>query len=303
MMSERKLGRTTTHADFCRREFRNCHSLVAFDGRPWHCGRCTLIVLIVMGSVFPGASVRAQDVKATPLAKQDSTGLLTQLAAEQVAEDGNLLGAVRFKIYEGTQTLSCDLTALPANVVLSDRDPYAIPLEALIRVTSLRRDFRATVPNEEFWKTPLNSVERAVQDCVVDIEATHRQQDVLVREQRCSENIEAEFEKLRTAIAVYAGARHLEIVEKRGSARGYQVQVKVEPPRARVRVMTVLEYRKCLYFRRPLEDQWIDLLSAENDMIGRYRYLAEWPPELNGPEEGEIEITRPTTITFVPKQK
>src|SRR5271157_1333438 len=95
----------------------------------------------------------------------------------------------------------------------------------------------------------------------------------------------------------------IEIVEMRGSVRGYRVRVNVEPPRARVRVMTLLEYRKCLYFRSPLEDQWIDLLSVENEMIGRYRYLALWPPELNGREEGEIEITGPATITFAPKQK
>jgi hypothetical protein len=68
--------------------------------------------------------------------------------------------------------------------------------------------------------------------------------------------------------------------------------------------MTLLEYKKYQYSQTPKEKyQWNDLLATDNDMIGWYHYRAEWPVELNGPDEGDFEIKGPSTLTFKPNPK
>jgi len=68
--------------------------------------------------------------------------------------------------------------------------------------------------------------------------------------------------------------------------------------------MTLLQYKKYQYFQVPKEKyQWSDLLASDNDMIGWYHYRAEWPAELNGPDEGDFEVKGPGTITFKPNPK
>jgi hypothetical protein len=82
------------------------------------------------------------------------------------------------------------------------------------------------------------------------------------------------------------------------------VIVKIEPPRARVDVMTLLEYKKCRYSQIPEDQcQWNEILDPEHLMIGWYHYRADWPQDLNGTEAGDFEITKPGTITFRPKSK
>ena len=68
--------------------------------------------------------------------------------------------------------------------------------------------------------------------------------------------------------------------------------------------MTLLEFKKYQYFKTPREQyQWNDILDADNDLIGWYHYRVEWPADLNGPEEGDIEIKKPGVLTFRPTQK
>ena len=64
--------------------------------------------------------------------------------------------------------------------------------------------------------------------------------------------------------------------------------------------MTLLEYKKCINSHTALSDQWNDMVEGDVKLIGRYHYLAEWPQELNGPEEGNFEIREPGAITFRP---
>lgn len=239
--------------------------------------------------------------------RQDSMKLLRRLAKEQVVADVKFLGKTRFSIDQQSKTFFYDLSPMPLNVVLSDRDPYARPLEALIRVESLRRDFGSTIPNETFWSASLDSVERAIQHCVQDLESLQPAQDAGRNPQECSRGLEQQFDKLKTSISTYASGHRLEFTEPlqtRDPVIGYRVHIKIDPPKARVRVMTLLEYKKFLYFQTPKEKyQWSDLLTSDNDMIGWYHYRAEWPAELNGPEEGDFEIKKPGTITFKPNLK
>jgi hypothetical protein len=239
--------------------------------------------------------------------KQSSMNLLTRLAREQVLADHEFLGKTRFSIDQETRTLSFDLNPVPANAVLSNRDPCARPLETLIRVESLRRDFRATIPNETFWPAPLEAIEQVIQRCLQDIERSRLKRGAANDQQECFISIDEQFDKLGALIGTYATAHGLKLAESlrvRDPVIGYEVHVKIDPPGAHVRVMTLLEYKKYQYSKTPKEQyRWRDLLDTEDAMIGWYHYRAEWPPELNGPEEGDFEIKRPGTITFTPTQK
>jgi hypothetical protein len=186
--------------------------------------------------------------------------------------------------------------------VLSSGDRYGVALEALIRTESLRRDFRATIPSEKSWPAQLGLIEHAVQRCINVLNvATAKDEEADQRE--CSRDIEVQFNNLKASIDSYGAGHSLKQVlppETRGSF-GYQVRVTVAPPKAKVRVITYLQYKKYQYLHTPEgEYQWIDLVGSESEMIGLYHYRAEWPPELNGPEEGNFEITGPKALTFTP---
>lgn len=268
-------------------------------------------------SSVSGLAVRSDFVKVLTLqtslralpdktSKQNSFDLLTSLATSEVYSDSTFLGRNRFKVNEQHHTFRFDLSPMPRRAVLSETDPYAVVLEALIRVESLRRDFRMTVPRERFWVKPLDSVQAVVRHCSENIDRASSNTDSEKIQKTCSSNIEEQFKNLDASVRIYAGAHKLTpkaTSQERDPAIGYRVQVKIDPPKARVRIMTALEYKKSLSFKTPLKDQWNDLLGGENEMIGRYHYLADWPAELNGPEEGNLEIREPTTLTFRPKGK
>jgi hypothetical protein len=250
------------------------------------------------GNSFQGPSDEA--VKQIPL------GVLMHLAADEVNTENTFLSRTRFEMNGKEGTFFFDLSPAPRRAVLSETDRYAVALEALIRVESLKRDFQKALPNDGFWVKPLDSVQGAVKRCVENIAASNQDADSTKTQRGCSANIEEQFQNLDTSVQTYAGKHKL--VAKgppadRDPTMGYRVQVKIDPPRARVKIMTALEYKKCLALKAPLENQWNDLLDGDNEMIGRYHYLAEWPTDLNGPEEGNFEIRKPTTLTFRPRQK
>jgi hypothetical protein len=148
-------------------------------------------------------------------------------------------------------------------------------------------------------------VEKRAVGCIASVVAQQNYGTSAPLQEECSKELEQQFGDVKQAIVGYATAHNLtpiSIAQGRDPAAGYQVQIKIDPPRARVRVMTVLEYKKCMYFKTPLEEQWIDLLGGEQEMIGRYQYRAEWPADLGGPEEGTFEIRKAGAITFRPKQ-
>jgi hypothetical protein len=227
-------------------------------------------------------------------AAQDALGWLKSLAAEQIHTDPRFLGKTRFRIDGEARTFFYDVSPVRPDLVLSASDPYATPLEALIRVEALRRDFKTAIPGEPFWMPSLDSVEKAVSRCALGIPD-------------CSTGIESNFDVLRKQILDYARSRNLTLAQQDGTrdpVAGYRVQVKIDPPKARVRLMTLLQYRKYQHLQTPREQyQWNDLLDSEADLIGWYHYRAEWPSELNGPEEGDFEIKKPGKLNFNPTSK
>jgi hypothetical protein len=232
--------------------------------------------------------------------------VLLRLATDGIAEDKEFLGKTRFAVSQADRRYSYDLEPIPVSAVLSQNDPYGTPLEALIRIEALRRDFRAAVPAEKFWIAPLEAIQEAVQHCVEGLESSQPKNASSDVAQECSSSVQEQFNNLERTILGYATAHSLALVkfQKRDPVIGYRVHIKIEPPRAHVHVMTLLDYKKYRYSNTPAEQyQWNDLLDAENLLIGWYHYRVDWPQDLNGPEEGDFEITKAGTITFSPKSK
>ncbi len=277
------------------------------------CIRCyadanTCRVSVASQPIFAEASQQGNSLQgpSNGVRKPTVLDLLVYLAADEIHEGNTFLSRTRFEIYEKEDTFLFDLSPAPKRTVLSETDRYAVVLEALIRVESLKRDFQRAIPTDKFWVKPLDAVQGVVKQCVENIDPSNQEADSRKTERTCSTNIEEQFQNLNTSVQTYA--RTHKLVAKgppaqRDPTLGYRVEVKIDPPRARVKIMTALEYKKCLALKAPLENEWNDLLDGDNEMIGRYHYLAEWPVELNGPEDGSFEIRKPTTLTFRPKQK
>lgn len=237
-------------------------------------------------------------------AEQDSMKVLTRLAGEAVNGNDSFLGKTRFSINQQKRTFFYDGNPVPADLVLSNQDTLARPLEALIRIEALRRDFEAAIPTDQFWHESSDSIVQAIRSCVQRPPPESPDEDVKKSAKECSSGIEKQFDNLKISVFAFAAGHRLEFAEPikiRDPVVGYRVNVEINPPRARVRVMTLLQYKKYQYFHTSRENyQWNDLLSSENVMIGWYHYRAEWPSDLNGPEEGDFEIKGPITVKFVP---
>lgn len=66
--------------------------------------------------------------------------------------------------------------------------------------------------------------------------------------------------------------------------------------------MSALQYRECRFFHLEEDEFFTDVLQEEVDLIGRYRYRAEWAADLGGPDEGDFEVKGPTTLKFTPRE-
>lgn len=241
----------------------------------------------------------SSSLRAAP-SNQLSLEMLLQMATEQVRTDAKFLGKTRFTVDTQTHTFFLDLTPTPAQFVLSEKDPYAVPLEALIRNESLRRDFASAIPDDTVWKAQVEAIQAAVQGCIELVNGAAAK-DEADTQQKCSKLVDQQFNRLALSVQSYAAAHRLTESSIRTRGIGYPVVIKVIPPGARVRVMTYLEYKKCQALgTAESKYQWIDLLASRNTMIGMYRYRIEWPAKLNGPEEGNLNIDEPKEIDFTP---
>ena len=237
---------------------------------------------------------------------EETMSLLGKLADEEIVSDDRFLGKTRFAIDSKANSVLYDMTPVPLGLVFSDSDPLSIPMEAMIRTEALKRDLQKSVPTENFWIIPLANVQGSIKKCVDLLVHLKGNSALQKKEADCSADIAEQINHLDLAIQTFAKDRKSTLIQRpveRGPAVGYKVRVSIEPPRARVKFMTLLEYKKCINSHTPLTDQWNDMVEGDVKLIGRYHYLAEWPTELNGPEEGNFEIREPGAITFRPNAK
>jgi hypothetical protein len=230
--------------------------------------------------------------------------VLDALAKDALAEDKHFLGKRRFEVSLTRKTYWYDLNPVPLSDVLSADDRYSMPLEALIRIEAVKRDLQESVPTEQFWPGPVSAAEAIIHEFVKQLQNSSMKSRTSDIQQRSTELIEDQLKLLKTGIESYAARQGLQRidVQARDPVVGYRVQIKVEPNKAHVHVMTLLQYKKYESLGTPPDKyEWTDLMESETLLIGRYRYRVDWPQELNGPEEGSIEITEPGILTFTPK--
>jgi hypothetical protein len=269
----------------------------------WLMPSLSLVLLAEFGSL---AQLSNGPAEATARPTSNALKLLDQLVEEEVASDTNFLGRTRFRILSDQNELTYDLAADPPSAVLSEKDPLAVPLEALLRVKCLRRDFQREAPGTDFWVRPLAQASQAARQAVDDFlsatNGTSRQRQLELR----AKEIEASFATLEDGIRGFAAQRGLDIERRRGINDSYDVWVEIEPPRARLRYMTYLAYRKSTLpppLAVPLDEQWNTLLPGKNELIGRYHCLADWPAELGGTETNDFTIRRNCSLVFRPPKK
>lgn len=229
--------------------------------------------------------------------------ILDQLATEAISKDKLFLGRARFTISKANGTYSYDSAPVPASSVLGADDQYGKLLESLIRIKALRRDFESAVPDATFWAGPLEGAEKAVQNCVRKLDSSKLSAQAA---QQCESTVEASFANLDQVVHDYAVGNRLQLVQwrKRDPAQGYKVTIKLSPEKAHLYLMPLFEYKKCHYPGSPVQAcQWNEVLSPDVEMIGWYHYRADWPRDLNGPVEGDFEVTAPGTFTFTPKNQ
>lgn len=267
----------------------------------------TLSTLAVQFAPGQDAQAAGSPLHGSASHDQEQVDLLVRLATEALNGNDSFIVRTRFSIDPGKHTFFYDGKPLAKDLVLSKDDPLAQPLEALIRAEVLHRDFQSAIPAERFWRDSLNSIITTIKYCVLRPASLGPTMDATSPLGGCTNEVETQFDNLKTSTLAFAanrGLRPAEPIRLRDPAAGYHVNVEIVPPKARVRVMTLLQYKKYQYSQTPRDlFQWNDLLAAENMMIGWYHYRAEWPSDLNGPEEGDFEVKGPITLKFTPAPK
>jgi hypothetical protein len=236
-----------------------------------------------------------------PLESSIPAQVLSRLAADDALADSGFLARPRLTFDKSARFISYDPNPVPPNLVLSSGGADARALEILVRVHVLRRDFTSGLPGEKFWQLPLNDIEAKVSRCRNDPERRRDSED------KCLDDANDNFHSLERPLQAYADAQgfgfHVAQPE-RDPVVGYRVHIDVGPPAARLRIMTLLEYKKSKYLKLAADQyRWNDILDADNDMIGWYHYQVAWPAALGGAEEGDFEIVKPSTIAFKAPQK
>jgi hypothetical protein len=228
---------------------------------------------------------------------EDTFPVIDSLSDQLLVSD-RYLGRTRI-VLSSTKMLHCDF-APDQSAVLAPKNPGILSLEALIRAKALRRDFAAVFPEQTFWIQPLDRVRTIVQ--TLNATGTEgAQHDRSVEE--ALRQIDEQFNIVEAATLHYAAQNGLETESARDPAAPYKVEIKIQPPGARVRFMPLLCFIRSKKLNTPLDEQWIDLQEGTQHLIGKYRYLAEWPRELSGPVEGTFEVREDSVITFTPAKR
>ncbi len=215
--------------------------------------------------------------------------------SDQLVNSDRYLGRARVTVSED-HIVHFDIA--PDQAVSSSHDLAVRSLDALIRVKALRRDLAKVFPEQTFWIEPLNHAYAIIE--LLNSDPNERTDEVLIN--RKMAEVEKQFRDLETLAVSAAVQEHLAIESTREMAPRYKVEVHINPPKARVRYMPLLTYLRCrnLDGGPSLEMQWVDLMEGKTSLIGKYRYRAEWPANLNGTVEGTFDIEEDKILTFIP---
>jgi hypothetical protein len=224
---------------------------------------------------------------------------IENLAKDAVSQDANI-GRNRVSISNGI--LAYDFRPASQDILASRPDRLTSPLEILIRAEALERDFRLYTPSESFWVRPLDQLRKLAAEMVDAAYEVASEDEWRGRKQEYESEVGSEMAVLAKELLAYADNSGLDAKATKGSVQGYHVEIRIDPPRAHVKYMPFLNYKRCIAFKLDLKDYWLDLNAGKQTLIGKYHYLAEWPPSLNGPDDGNFEVTEEgMMLTFQPR--
>lgn len=270
------------------------------DTRQWI--RATFACVVLSWGVVAGRHLVAQKVLSDFGEVKDpgqAYELLEGLAENAVSEDANL-GRNRVSISD--RVLTYDFRPASEDSLTSHPSRVTGSLELLIRVGALRRDFRQYLPTEGFWAPRLERVQNLSAEMLKSAYNTTSDGEWLAKLQDDEDQVAQEFAALDAGLVAYAQKSGLDVKSTKGIPQGYKVEIRIDPPKAHLKFMPLLDYRRCVAFKLDLKDYWVELNPGTHTLIGRYHYLAEWPLSLHGPDEDNFEITEEgMTLTFQPK--
>jgi hypothetical protein len=239
----------------------------------------------------PAQSNAQPDVKTNDL----SFSALDALS-RRLTDTDRYLGRTRVAVKSGN-FLSIDIAPDRA-AVLAPEDGNLQALDVLIRSKVLERDLSAIFPGETFWVKPLSEIHHMV----VGIPKLDGRSETDRRSlETAMHQIESRFSLIQSDALAMAQKKKLDADSSREPATGYQVDIRIDPPKARVRYMPLLSYLLYRNAEHALDDRWIELQEGPQHLIGRYRYIAEWPADLHGTAEGTFEVREDSKIVFRPK--
>lgn len=257
------------------------------------------LVLSAQVAVGPGVAQQALSEFGEVKDADQANKLLVALAKDAVSEDSNL-GRNRVSILD--RTLTYDFQPVREDVLTSHPGRMTGCLEILIRVDALRRDFRRYLPTERFWSPPLERIQNLAARMLEAAYKTSSDDEWRKSKQGYEDQVAGEFAALDSELFAYARMDGLDLKSTRGVQQGYKVEIRIEPAKARLKFMPFLDYRRCIAFKLNLIDYWVVLSPGMHTLIGKYRYLADWPASLSGPEEDNFEIGEEgMKLTFQPK--
>jgi hypothetical protein len=213
----------------------------------------------------------------------------------------NNLGRNRLRISD--KVVVYDFSPAADAMLTSRPDRLTSPLEILIRADVLDRDFHTYLPAQVFWVGPVAQLRTVAAKEVDEAFKAASDEQWNSEKQEYEAQTQAAVGVLEKGLLAYAAKAGLDVRSARGPVQGFLVQVRIEP-KGHVKYMRYLDYKKCMAHIADFEDYWVDLEAGTQQLIGKYHYLAEWPPSLSKPYEGDIDINADgIVLAFEPRGK
>jgi hypothetical protein len=199
----------------------------------------------------------------------------------------------RVKISNGS--ISINLNPTPYDDLISKPDRLTTALEILVRVQRVKADLADQLAHEQFWRKPVEQIEKIPPQVVCAALQSKSEEEWQGKRQQYEAESQERFNDLDMALKAFAAKSNLTVHVPRGALAGYAVRIQIGPPKVRVRYMTLGSYKFCQTFHLNMDEHWDDL-GANEQLIGRYRYLADWP---QGKTEGQFNVTSPDQIVVI----
>jgi hypothetical protein len=174
-------------------------------------------------------------------------------------------------------------------------DRFCLAAVSRLRLTLLEDVFGGSaVAANEHWRSSMRALREQVESL------GHLDPAAFAEWER---NFDDTFLELGKAVEEdAAAAKHVARREELGTATkaiGVKVHFATQPQGGRIRILKYLDYLKFQRAGKPEASlPWLSILSAEEELLGRYRYIVRWDD--GRAAVGTFEVSAPKSLTFEP---